>query len=35
LKGAAVIRTLESYLGEDAFRAGVRRYMHDYAYGNT
>ncbi len=21
--------------GEDAFRAGVRRYMHDHAYGNT
>ena len=35
VKGAAVIRTLESYLGEDAFRAGVRRYMHDHAYGNT
>ena len=35
LKGAAVIRTLESYLGEDNFRAGVRRYMHDHAYGNT
>jgi len=35
LKGAAVIRTLESYLGEDEFRAGVRRYMHDHAYGNT
>jgi aminopeptidase N len=34
-KGAAVILTLESYLGEDAFRAGVRRYMHDHAYGNT
>ena len=34
-KGAAVIRMLESYLGEDDFRAGVRRYMHDYAYGNT
>jgi aminopeptidase N len=34
-KGAAVIRTLESYLGEDAFRAGVRRYMRDHAYGNT
>jgi aminopeptidase N len=30
-----VIRMLESYLGEDAFRAGVRRYMHDHAYGNT
>ena len=34
-KGSAVIRTLESYLGADAFRAGVRRYMHDHAYGNT
>jgi len=34
-KGAAVIRTLEAYLGEEAFRAGVRRYMHDHAYGNT
>jgi len=34
-KGAAVILTLESYLGEEAFRAGVRRYMHDHAYGNT
>jgi aminopeptidase N len=34
-KGAAVIHMLESYLGEDAFRAGVRRYIHDFAYGNT
>jgi aminopeptidase N len=34
-KGAAVIRMLESYVGEDAFRAGVRRYIHDFAYGNT
>jgi aminopeptidase N len=34
-KGAAVIRTLESYLGEDAFRAGVRRYIHEKAYGNA
>ncbi len=34
-KGAAVIRMLESYMGEDAFRAGVRRYIHDHAYGNT
>jgi aminopeptidase N len=34
-KGAAVIRTLESYLGEEAFRAGVRRYIHDKAYGNA
>jgi len=34
-KGAAVIRTLESYLGEEAFRAGVRRYIHEKAYGNA
>jgi len=34
-KGQMVIRTLESYLGEDAFRAGVRRYVHRYAYANT
>ena len=34
-KGAAVIRMLETYLGEDAFRAGVRRYMRDHAYSNT
>lgn len=34
-KGAAVIRMLESYVGEDAFRAGVRRYIAAHAYGNT
>jgi aminopeptidase N len=34
-KGGAVIRMLEAYVGEDTFRAGVRRYMHDHAYGNT
>jgi aminopeptidase N len=34
-KGAAVIRMLESYLGEEAFRAGVRRYIQEHAYGNT
>ena len=34
-KGAAVIRMLESYVGEDAFRAGVRRYLQEHAYGNT
>ena len=34
-KGQAVIRTLEAYVGEDAWRAGVRRYIHDHAYGNT
>jgi aminopeptidase N len=34
-KGQAVIRMLESYLGEDVFRAGIRRYMAAHAYGNT
>ena len=35
LKGAAVIRMLEAYVGADNFRAGVRRYIADHAYGNT
>jgi aminopeptidase N len=35
LKGESVIRMLEAYLGEDAFRAGVRRYIKAHAYGNT
>jgi puromycin-sensitive aminopeptidase len=34
-KGAAVVRMLEQYLGEDAFRTGIRRYLSDHAYGNT
>jgi aminopeptidase N len=34
-KGQAVIRMLEHYLGEDVFRAGIRRYVADHAYGNT
>jgi aminopeptidase N len=34
-KGQAVIRMLESYVGEDAFRAGVRNYIKAHAYGNT
>jgi aminopeptidase N len=34
-KGEAVIRALESHVGESAFRAGVRRYMRDHQYGNT
>jgi aminopeptidase N len=35
VKGEAVIRMLEAYAGPDEFRAGVRAYMHDHAYGNT
>jgi puromycin-sensitive aminopeptidase len=34
-KGAAVVRMLEQYLGEDRFRDGIRRYMTAHAYGNT
>ncbi len=34
-KGAAVVRMLEQYLGEDRFREGIRRYMTAHAYGNT
>jgi len=34
-KGQAFIRMLENYLGEDAFRDGIRNYMAAHAYGNT
>jgi puromycin-sensitive aminopeptidase len=34
-KGAAVVRMLEQYLGEPAFRNGIRRYLSTHAYGNT
>jgi aminopeptidase N len=34
-KGESVIRMFEAYVGEDAFRAGVRHYMKDHAYGST
>jgi aminopeptidase N len=34
-KGQAVIRMVEAYVGEDAFREGVRRYMKKHAYGST
>jgi aminopeptidase N len=34
-KGEAVIRMLENYVGEDAWRAGVRNYMRRHAHGNT
>ncbi|HJR26399.1 MAG TPA: M1 family metallopeptidase [Acidimicrobiales bacterium] len=34
-KGAAVVRMLEQYLGEDRFREGIRHYMTTNAYGNT
>jgi aminopeptidase N len=34
-KGEAVIRMLEAYVGENAWRTGVRSYMKAHAYGNT
>jgi aminopeptidase N len=34
-KGEAVIRMLETYVGADAWRDGVRAYMKKYAYGST
>ena len=34
-KGGAVIGMLENYVGEDAWREGVRAYMQKHAYGNT
>ncbi len=34
-KGEAAIRMLEAYVGADAWRDGVRRYMKKHAYGNT
>ena len=35
MKGQAVIGMLESTLGPDKFRDGIRRYMAKYKYGNT
>src|SRR5258708_13098836 len=34
-KGQALIRMLENYLGEPAFRDGIRKYMATHAYGNS
>ena len=34
-KGCAVMRMLENYLGEAAFRSGLRAYMRAFAYGNA
>src|SRR6266849_1630373 len=34
-KGQALIRMLESYLGEATFRDGIRRYLADHAFGST
>ena len=34
-KGGAVLQMLEDYIGEDAFKAGVRYHMKKYAFGNA
>ena len=34
-KGAAVLRMVEAYLGEDVFRAGVRRHVHAHRFSNA
>jgi puromycin-sensitive aminopeptidase len=34
-KGASVLRMLEQYLGEEAFRRGVSDYLKKHAYANT
>jgi puromycin-sensitive aminopeptidase len=34
-KGAAVVRMLEQYLGAEAFRLGIARYLDSHRYGNT
>jgi aminopeptidase N/puromycin-sensitive aminopeptidase len=34
-KAAAVLRMLESYLGEETFRAGINAYLKQHAYGNA
>ena len=34
-KGSAVVRMLEQYLGEDAFRDGISRYLQTHQFGNT
>jgi puromycin-sensitive aminopeptidase len=34
-KGASVIRMLESYIGEDNFRAGINGYLRQHGHGNA
>jgi aminopeptidase N len=34
-KGQSFLRMLESFLGEDVFREGIRRYMAEHAYSNA
>ena len=34
-KGCAVMRQLENFLGEEAFRSGLRAYMKEFQFGNA
>lgn len=34
-KGSAVLRMIEQFIGEDAFRDGVGQYLRDHSYANT
>ncbi|KAL9096173.1 MAG: hypothetical protein Q9165_001696 [Trypethelium subeluteriae] len=34
-KGSCVLRMISTYLGEETFMEGIRRYLAKYAYGNT
>jgi aminopeptidase 2 len=34
-KGSCVLRMISTYLGEDVFMEGIRRYLKKHAYGNT
>ncbi|KIH90371.1 aminopeptidase 2 [Sporothrix brasiliensis 5110] len=34
-KGSCVLRMISTYIGEDAFLEGVRRYLKKHSYGNT
>ena len=34
-KGGSILRQLEAWIGPDSFKAGLRRYLTDFAYGNA
>ena len=34
-KGGSILRQLEAWIGPDHFKAGLRRYLTDFAYGNA
>ena len=34
-KGASVLRMIEAWIGEDAFRTGVSKYLSEFEYGNA